>query len=150
MKVPCAKAYGFLHKKYQTEIIGLDNCHGKAQFLSYFTQSRVSKLHADLDKNANPIQSFALKTARLLFLIKKYQTEITVWYFLVRETGIEPVWHNHTPLKRARLPIPPLSHICWSFRTLLTYYTKTFFVCQYLFRIFFKKFYLKNTRIIKI
>lgn len=32
-------------------------------------------------------------------------------FFVVRETGIEPVWHNHTPLKRARLPIPPLSHI---------------------------------------
>ena len=28
---------------------------------------------------------------------------------LVRETGIEPVWKIHTPLKRARLPVPPLS-----------------------------------------
>ena len=34
------------------------------------------------------------------------------WYPLfrmVRETGLEPVWINHTPLKRARLPVPPLS-----------------------------------------
>mgnify|MGYP003435763308 CR=1 FL=1 len=31
--------------------------------------------------------------------------------FLVRETGLEPVRDYHTPLKRARLPIPPLSHI---------------------------------------
>ena len=30
---------------------------------------------------------------------------------LVRETGLEPVREYHTPLKRARLPIPPLSHI---------------------------------------
>ena len=30
--------------------------------------------------------------------------------FLVRETGLEPVRCNHTPLKRARLPVPPLSH----------------------------------------
>ena len=30
---------------------------------------------------------------------------------MVRETGLEPVWMNHTPLKRARLPVPPLSHI---------------------------------------
>ena len=30
---------------------------------------------------------------------------------LVRETGLEPVRCNHTPLKRARLPVPPLSHI---------------------------------------
>ena len=30
---------------------------------------------------------------------------------LVRETGLEPVRDYHTPLKRARLPIPPLSHI---------------------------------------
>ncbi len=29
--------------------------------------------------------------------------------FLVRETGLEPVWINHTPLKRARLPVSPLS-----------------------------------------
>ena len=28
---------------------------------------------------------------------------------LVRETGLEPVWKNHTPLKRARLPVPPFS-----------------------------------------
>ena len=31
-------------------------------------------------------------------------------FFLVRETGLEPVRDYHTPLKRARLPIPPLSH----------------------------------------
>ena len=30
---------------------------------------------------------------------------------MVRETGLEPVRDYHTPLKRARLPIPPLSHI---------------------------------------
>ena len=30
---------------------------------------------------------------------------------LVRETGLEPVWYYHTHLKRARLPIPPLSHM---------------------------------------
>ncbi len=27
----------------------------------------------------------------------------------MRETGLEPVRRKHTPLKRARLPIPPLS-----------------------------------------
>ncbi len=31
--------------------------------------------------------------------------------FLVRETGLEPVRGYHTPLKRARLPIPPLSRV---------------------------------------
>ena len=29
-------------------------------------------------------------------------------FVLVRETGLEPVWKIHTPLKRARLPVPPL------------------------------------------
>ena len=38
---------------------------------------------------------------------KKTVLESTV---LVRETGLEPVRDYHTPLKRARLPIPPLSH----------------------------------------
>ena len=28
---------------------------------------------------------------------------------MVRETGLEPVRRIHTPLKRARLPVPPLS-----------------------------------------
>ena len=32
-------------------------------------------------------------------------------FALVRETGLEPVRCNHTPLKRARLPVPPLSRI---------------------------------------
>ena len=35
---------------------------------------------------------------------------------MVRETGLEPVRDYHTPLKRARLPIPPLSRV-------LRYYT---------------------------
>ena len=59
--------------------------------------------------------------------------------FLVRETGLEPVRTNHTPLKRARLPVPPLSHIK-VFLTLPTYYTKTFSVCQYLFEKIFSFF----------
>ena len=29
-------------------------------------------------------------------------------FLLVRETGLEPVHQRYTPLKRARLPIPPL------------------------------------------
>ncbi len=41
----------------------------------------------------------------------KNEANLSPRFVLVRETGIEPVWHNHTPLKRARLPIPPLSHI---------------------------------------
>ena len=30
---------------------------------------------------------------------------------LVRGTRLELAWYNHTPLKRARLPIPPPSHM---------------------------------------
>lgn len=30
---------------------------------------------------------------------------------MVRGTGLEPARLNHTPLKRARLPIPPLSQM---------------------------------------
>ena len=56
---------------------------------------------------------------------------------MVRETGLEPVRDYHTPLKRARLPIPPLSQVCsepflCSLRTLIiiakaVYYVKPFF-----------------------
>ena len=38
---------------------------------------------------------------------------------LVRETGLEPVRDYHTPLKRARLPIPPLSQNSCSLGTVL-------------------------------
>ena len=44
------------------------------------------------------------------FLTKNKRTFWCVC-FLVRETGLEPVWMNHTPLKRARLPVPPLSRV---------------------------------------
>ena len=46
--------------------------------------------------------------------------------FLVRETGLEPVRDYHTPLKRARLPIPPLSRV-------LKYYTTEELFCQQFF-----------------
>ena len=44
-------------------------------------------------------------------------------FFLVRKTGLEPVWMNHTPLKRARLPVPPLPRqqcILYTRKTLLS------------------------------
>ena len=40
-----------------------------------------------------------------------YDSQLLPQVVLVRETGLEPVWCYHTHLKRARLPIPPLSHI---------------------------------------
>ena len=63
---------------------------------------------------------------------------------MVRETGLEPVWKNHTPLKRARLPVPPLSHILLLSRLPCDgfYYIPSFSKCQYLFEkifIFFQK-----------
>lgn len=45
---------------------------------------------------------------------------------MVRETGLEPVRDYHTPLKRARLPIPPLSHDSH-------YYSESCGFCQSLF-----------------
>ena len=50
---------------------------------------------------------------------------------LVRETGLEPVRDYHTPLKRARLPIPPLSHIL--FARNVAYYSKDNRPCQAFF-----------------
>ena len=34
-------------------------------------------------------------------------------FLLVRETGLEPVHQRYTPLKRARLPIPPLPRVLY-------------------------------------
>ena len=41
---------------------------------------------------------------------------------LVRGTRLELAWYNHTPLKRARLPIPPSSHIHAAFVPRMIFY----------------------------
>lgn len=46
----------------------------------------------------------------------------TVFPFLVRGTRLELAWYNHTPLKRARLPIPPSSLICAAFVPRMIFY----------------------------
>ena len=40
---------------------------------------------------------------------KKNGASLIACSVLVRETGLEPVRHKHTPLKRACLPIPALA-----------------------------------------
>ena len=59
--------------------------------------------------------------------------ENTRFSLLVRETGLEPVRDYHTPLKRARLPIPPLSQSALLFCN-GDYYSKGFLRCQEFFR----------------
>ncbi len=62
-------------------------------------------------KNNSPNCFFAPEAfgSSPVILSKKQDTPVGVSCFLVRETGLEPVRDYHTPLKRARLPIPPLS-----------------------------------------
>ncbi len=67
-------------------------------------------------------------THRRCTSLKKTKS-IDLVFFLVRETGLEPVRDYHTPLKRARLPIPPLSHFAWNSRNYITAKHK----CQALF-----------------
>ena len=61
---------------------------------------------------------------------------------MVRETGLEPVRDYHTRLKRARLPIPPLSHIGRSLER-KKYYIKGNRQCQVFFYKIFKIFYIE-------
>ncbi len=58
-------------------------------------------------------------------------------FFWCEKRDLNPYGVNHTPLKRARLPVPPLSHIAVSRR--LLYYTLSFAVCQGLLETFFGK-----------
>lgn len=53
---------------------------------------------------------------------------------MVRETGLEPVRDYHTPLKRARLPIPPLSQILCRPLNGKSYYSKACTQCQDFFK----------------
>ena len=60
------------------------------------------------------IVCFLKNIAGLFIFCRKQKKEPQkMRFFLVRETGLEPVRIIHTPLKRARLPVPPLSH--WGF-----------------------------------
>ena len=63
---------------------------------------------------------------------------------MVRETGLEPVRDYHTPLKRARLPIPPLSQVCSESLSLfpqnVDYYSKRGCLCQAFFQSFLRFF----------
>ena len=54
-------------------------------------------------------KAYFTNPARDLFHCTKKRALPKQCSFLVRETGLEPVRDYHTPLKRARLPIPPLS-----------------------------------------
>ena len=42
---------------------------------------------------------------------EKNKDQVKLGLYLVRETGLEPVHQRYTPLKRARLPIPPLPRV---------------------------------------
>ncbi len=85
---------------------------GKVHCVNYFCRAvSLQAERASFVRNANPICA-STKTCLCACLSKtKTRRTCRLVFVLVRETGIEPVWHNHTPLKRARLPIPPLSHI---------------------------------------
>ena len=52
---------------------------------------------------------------------------------LVRETGLDPVRDSHPPLKRPRLPIPPLSHILFCCFRNGDNYSKGSLFCQAVF-----------------
>ncbi len=73
---------------------------------------------------------------RTLFLLEKFGSDFSG---LVRETGLEPVRDYHTPLKRARLPIPPLSHIQLRPSRNDCYYIKVKYICQHFFTNILKK-----------
>ena len=64
---------------------------------------------------------------------------------MVRETGLEPVRDYPPPLKRARLPIPPLSHIGRSLDR-KRHYSKGNRQCQVFFENNFVNF-LKNFKL---
>ena len=65
---------------------------------------------------------------------KNKDQELNLGLYLVRETGLEPVHQRYTPLKRARLPIPPLPQN-------LKYYTTKNVVCQAFFCKKIKKYF---------
>ena len=101
----------------------------------------LSQLHAHVGENSPPDCFLPLRS--LLFksrLTKQKRAAIATLLRMVRETGLEPVRDYHTPLKRARLPIPPLSHSLVVPSRNVAYYIKPFCDCQPLIRNFMKIF----------
>ncbi len=68
---------------------------------------------------------------------KKRQTATWQSALLVRGTRLELAWYNHTPLKRARLPIPPSSHDCAATRCRIKYFITTPYKKSISFCVFF-------------
>ena len=65
--------------------------------------------------------------------------------FWCGKRDLNPYGVNHTPLKRARLPVPPLSHAvsnCVAHN--VDYYTPFSSICQVLFQNFSKKFFQRE------
>ena len=95
--------------------------------------NRKNSPHKGVDcfQNAGKKESFVAcnKTSKK----ERVRTRIASRLSLVRETGLEPVRDYHTPLKRARLPIPPLSQKALRFCN-GDYYSKGFLRCQEFFR----------------
>ena len=91
------------------------------------TFARPFVMHANL----SPVRGRARVASPHLRAPKEKSSSFEL--LLVRETGLEPVRWKHTPLKRARLPIPPLPRQPF-------YYISLFFKCQPLFSIFLKVF----------
>ena len=93
----------------------LEFCKGKNRNFIYArngTGSRTAVLgpYADLTIPRMVIQHRSRFKPRFKIRAQKKSSR-SYSFFVVRETGLEPVRANHTPLKRARLPIPPLSQI---------------------------------------
>ena len=84
-------------------------------------------------ENSPPDCFFTLRPSRVQAPLKIKKSRCCDSSYLVRETGLEPVRDYHTPLKRARLPIPPLSHSIVVPSRNVCYYSRTRAKCQELF-----------------
>ena len=72
---------------------------------------------------------------------KKEGRRSPTFFFWCEKRDLNPYGVNHTPLKRARLPVPPLSRMPPHLRQQIILYT-IFQKCQYLFKKFLKNFFL--------
>ena len=112
------------------------------KFLSLFLVREMSRVKKTLDKSFwREVRRPAWELSRFLSRYKPCDNknkdqDFHPGLYLVRETGLEPVHQRYTPLKRARLPIPPLPRTLYIIAQAVLF-VKYFFKSFLSFLIFF-------------
>ena len=112
--------------------------------LHFGTGLRIKKLKTIINRFLHAFCHLRVQVPSY-FIYKKKNTnlKVDVFLFMVRETGLEPVW---SPTRTLNVRVCRFRHsrISVAFRDNVDCYNRWFFNCQHIYQIFFKKFFNKR------